>query len=196
MRIEAPRNFAPGVVVNLNGGLTGFIGGTELDGSTVTISEEGYYELSVTGGDEPVTYPICVVATASLQVMVKRLMKLTEQIALDRMVQRLPISYPRKAGTPASTALQLEVAVDRPVALSVRSISADNTVSDLGLLLAIMSGVWRSGEFYLPAGDTKLQAVVVISGTPFTVPLNPTSAAGSIAVGDTYAVVDVEAPSV
>jgi len=146
-----------------------------LNGSVVTspliIDEEGFYELFVETSPA-LLLPIAVVDVNSLTVQVHSVgFTNDENGCYTNMVDGLTSSYGRgRKAMPNYTTEDYcaDVSTNNAVVLTMRTQNDNNEISVLGKLLARTAGRHRSAEFVFPDPRTRIQAIVEIEASPFT----------------------------
>lgn len=184
-KFALPRNFEPGVTVQLDGH-DAELNGLALTDDEFAITEEGYYELDVEfeeGEDSSITrFPICVVSP-TIKLQSKQVTFIGDNINFRTMVEKLPASYAHGRVGPRFMTPEfiVELFVDRAAVIEIRA-QLDNQTKKIGTILATGLGGWSSSPLALPRGLTRVKTALVYETTPFLV----TSLAElTLAVGDT-----------
>lgn len=166
VRVEAPINLAPGYVVQTTRSFVAVNGGPSFEAaSTVTLDDEGYYEIDVGDEDGLATrHPVCIVDAAALTAAIESPAAI-QTTAFKRLAEVLAPAYPRGKVVPLvqDRSQALDAHVDRAVLLEVRARTLGGTYSAIANVLARGAGTWRSGAFNVPRGQIDLRLAVVIS---------------------------------
>lgn len=183
-------NLVPGGAVTIDGGLTAEIDGLTLASASFTLPAGGYHEIVVTGGDEPVMYPIAVVDVAAISASIRGVVSDGEVASLRELAAALTPGWARDAiEVDQAAAHRLKVQVDRPAVLQVQRRTGAGAYAAVGVALARRAGFALSGRFDLLQGRTSFR-LAAESVESVDIPFNPDSL-GTFATPATLVVLDL-----
>lgn len=147
-----------------------------LNGSAVTspffVDEPGVYILFIET-TPAIIQPITVVDLDELEVQTNRVGFTNDALQpYSVMVSGLPRTYGRGTkSAPRYTTNDycLDVSVNAAVTVNVRLLDINGDSIDTGKLFAATAGRFRSAQFSLPPGQTRVQSVIIIEESPYTV---------------------------
>lgn len=190
-RFGQPRNFAPGVEVQVDPALNVWVNDRRVP-STFTLLEEGYYAITVQKASSPtplteraIMFPVCVVDVTTLKVQQGAVQQATVTAASRRLGNRLPSPFGNGGdlSTDDSPSAFFDASFSKAAALTVSFESSSGQKSALGVLIGDKQGTFRSGTFRLPQSKGTLSVQAVVGASPFVIPADAASVAGQATGG-------------
>lgn len=173
INVAPPVNIPLGSTVSL-GGYSGDMDGHAVSGS-VTLIEEGYFEITLIIGTRHILFPIVSLSPSllpSVEMLDFAFIDATQTLRqmYNSMNDLLPITYAKGRVVPAwkNAGVSIAAAVSKPVVLSIFSVSNLGTTDFSSTLLAASPGIWRSSVASFSRESKRVQAKVLFTtGLPF-----------------------------
>lgn len=198
MQIQPFLNAAPGLVVDLDGSLNPatdvLLNGLPLVSNSFVLAESGYFEIKII--PIPCLYRIVTVEPTAVRASLRKIEQDDSSRSGSRMAGTLPTSYARGQAASLQADSRFTVQVDRAVLLNIEAMLPSGLFGKVAELPATAAGFWSTSRFNLARGLHRFRMSITLTDSPLSLSATPPSGGGTMATGQTYAVIDSEAPAV